>query len=281
MTQNGAEYHGDLTKIVTHLIVANPSGKKYEHALTWKMKVVSLEWLEQSLERGMVLDESRYNPTMPVEERGKGAWDRLQARTPVIGKRTRDVEQAQALNPLKRKLRRSASTKFGTQSDALWAGITSVGFTPDKNGEDDWKEDAPQQSTPGESAPAVRANDLPPNHANIESEAHTAVEHADGNAALSNTGAHAGIFQGHIVVPYAFDQEKVCNGCVDASDCATNTTTRRPFYGSTFKTTVRTCSPSMSLTASLETISMKGFWYYHTIPTSTSRLDRSRNAPAT
>ncbi|KAI4652375.1 hypothetical protein J4E93_002577 [Alternaria ventricosa] len=108
---NGAEYHGDLTKSVTHLIAAAPSGKKYEHALNWRMKIVSLEWLEQSLERGMVLDEALYNPTMPVEERGQGAWDRKMPASPAIGKRTRDAEPSQALNPFRRKLRRSASTK--------------------------------------------------------------------------------------------------------------------------------------------------------------------------
>ncbi|KAI4715022.1 hypothetical protein J4E89_000708 [Alternaria sp. Ai002NY15] len=108
---NGAEYHGDLTKSVTHLIAAAPSGKKYEHALNWRMKIVSLEWLEQSLERGMVLDEALYNPTMPVEERGQGAWDRKLPASPAIGKRTRDAEPSQALNPFRRKLRRSASTK--------------------------------------------------------------------------------------------------------------------------------------------------------------------------
>jgi DNA replication regulator DPB11 len=250
VSQNGAEYHGDLTKIVTHLIVANPSGKKYEHALNWRMKTVSLEWFEQSLERGMVLDESRYNPTLPAEERGKGAWDRIQARTPVIGKRTRDIEQAQATNPLKRKLRRSASTKFGTQSDALWAGITSAGFTPDKNEEDDWKEDDPQRTTPRESTPAAHAKEFPLHHTNIGSGAYTAAEPAEDNAAHPNVGINAGIFQGHIVVPYAFDQEKVCSGCSCSRLCATNMPIRQISYGSTSRTTVRTCFASMSLTTS-------------------------------
>jgi DNA replication regulator DPB11 len=209
--QNGAEYHGDLTKAVTHLIAAHPSGKKYEHAVNWKMNIVSLEWFEQSLQRGMVLDESRYNPTLPAEQRGKGAWDRIQARTPVIGKRIRDVDQAQAVNPLKRKLRRSASTKFGTQSDALWAGITSAGFTPDRNEEDDWKDDAPgpHQITPRGSTPTAHAKEFLSHHANVESEAHAAAESAETDTTHPDAGTHAGIFQGRIVVPHAFDQEKV------------------------------------------------------------------------
>ncbi|KAI4628545.1 hypothetical protein J4E83_003095 [Alternaria metachromatica] len=137
---NGAEYHGDLTKSVTHLIAAAPSGKKYEHALNWRMKIVSLEWLEQSLERGMVLDEALYNPTMPVEERGQGAWDRKMPASPAIGKRTRDAEPSQALNPFRRKLRRSASTKVGSQSDAFWAGITAPSFERPLD-EDEWTEE--------------------------------------------------------------------------------------------------------------------------------------------
>ncbi|KAI4665638.1 uncharacterized protein J4E78_003100 [Alternaria triticimaculans] len=137
---NGAEYHGDLTKSVTHLIAAAPSGKKYEHALNWRMKIVSLEWLEQSLERGMVLDETLYNPTMPVEERGQGAWDRKLPASPAIGKRTRDAEPSQALNPFRRKLRRSASTKVGSQSDAFWAGITAPSFERPID-EDEWTEE--------------------------------------------------------------------------------------------------------------------------------------------
>jgi DNA replication regulator DPB11 len=209
--KNGAEYHGDLTKVVTHLITANPSGKKYEHALNWRMKIVSLEWFEQSLERGMVLDESRYNPTLPAEERGKGAWDRNQTRSPAIGKRTRDAEQTPATNPLKRKLRRSASTKFGTQSDALWAGITSAGFTPDKNEEDDWREDVPKQTSPQERTPAMHAKEGLTRQANVEPEAHAVPDPVENSVAHLDAASHAGIFQGRIVVTHAFDEEKVSN----------------------------------------------------------------------
>ncbi|RMZ71141.1 BRCT domain [Pyrenophora seminiperda CCB06] len=137
---NGGEYHGDLTKYVTHLIAAAPSGKKYECALNWRMKIVSLEWLEQSLERGMVLEEVYFKPTLPVEERGKGAWERRQPTSPTPSKRPRDTEGSQALNPFRRKLRRSASTRFGSQSEALWAGITAPSFEKQVD-EDDWTED--------------------------------------------------------------------------------------------------------------------------------------------
>jgi DNA replication regulator DPB11 len=102
---------------------------------------VSLEWFEQSLERGMVLDETFYNPTIPVAERGHGAWDRREFSSPAAGKRPRDTEPSQALNPFRRKLRRSASTKMGTQSEALWAGITAGSFERQQDDGDDWTED--------------------------------------------------------------------------------------------------------------------------------------------
>ncbi|KAJ4355562.1 protein kinase activating protein dpb11 [Didymosphaeria variabile] len=142
VTRNGAEYHGDLTKAVTHLIAANPSGSKYEHAVNWRMKIVTWEWFEQSRERGMALDEVYYHPTMAVEERGLGAWDRRRSTSPMLGKRMRSAEQAEpVLNPSRRKLRRAASTRLSGQTEALWAGITAGGVEKRPNDGDDWTED--------------------------------------------------------------------------------------------------------------------------------------------
>jgi DNA replication regulator DPB11 len=216
---NGAEYHGDLTKTVTHLIAATPSGKKYEHALNWRMKIVSLDWFEQSLERGMVLDEVLYNPTIPVEERGQGAWDRRLSSSPALGKRIRDAEPSQALNPFRRKLRRSASTKMGSQSEALWAGITAVSMERQQEGDDDWTEDtlAKQDSTRASTrtqTPAspqrdtsVDQNDAPtePNHAAADSGEPSLPQQSNGIPHED----HDGIFEGRIVCPDGFDVEKV------------------------------------------------------------------------
>ncbi|KAF1937927.1 hypothetical protein EJ02DRAFT_469333 [Clathrospora elynae] len=201
---NGAEYHGDLTKSVTHLIAATPSGKKYEHALNWRMKIVSLQWLEQSLERGMVLDEALYNPTMPVEERGQGAWERTQSTPPALGKRIRDVEPSQALNPFRRKLRRSASTRMGSQSEALWAGITAAGLERQQDDGDDWTEDtvAKQDST-RVPTPVSSLGDA----ATHQDEAPADGDPADARHA-SLLLPHHGIFQGRIVCPHGFNQEK-------------------------------------------------------------------------
>ena len=197
MDKNGAEYHGDLTKSVTHLIAATPSGKKYEHALSWRMKIVSIEWFEHSLERGMVLDEALYNPTLPVDERGKGAWDRRHAASPSLGKRTRDADQGHALNPFRRKLRRSASTKMGSQSEALWAGITAASLDRQQDEEDEWTEDniAGKNET-RTSTPSSLTKDAP---TSIHSPALVPV------SAVS----HEGLFQGRIVCPHGFDIDKV------------------------------------------------------------------------
>lgn len=129
------------------------------------MKVVSLEWFEQSLERGMVLDEALYNPTIPVEERGQGAWDRRDFPSPGLGKRVREAEPSQALNPFRRKLRRSASTKMGSQSEALWAGITAHSLERPHDEADDWTESVLKQDTSREHTPTTPAgpeDDAPP-----------------------------------------------------------------------------------------------------------------------
>ncbi|KAF3037248.1 hypothetical protein E8E12_006730 [Didymella heteroderae] len=207
--QNGAEYHGDLTKNVTHLIAAAPTGKKYEHALNWRMKIVSLEWFERSLERGMVLEETLYNPTLPAEERGKDAWIRIENPSPAIGKRTREAGKPQTLNPNRRKLRRAASTKLGYQGDALWAEIITPSGDQGKNEEDDWREDNLfKQTTSHEGPPAIPPNGDETPHSDDPEETSA---HSPASAALSRPPEleqGEGIFQSRIIVIHGFDQDK-------------------------------------------------------------------------
>lgn len=201
--QNGAEYHGDLTKNVTHLIAATPSGKKYEHAVNWRMQIVSWEWFEQSIQRGMTLDENYYHPTMPVEERGKGAWDRRANESPTLGKRTRDAERGQSINLLRRKLRRSASSKMGSQSEALWAGITAAGLERKKGEEDDWlEEDLTKTSLPNANAPTDQTNNVVSLHDNALPE--------DPTSKTLACPSNDGIFEGRLVFAHGFDSGKVC-----------------------------------------------------------------------
>jgi DNA replication regulator DPB11 len=116
---NGGEYHGDLTKNVTHLIVNKPEGQKHKHAKAWGLHLVSVEWLHDSLERGMILDEKLFNPEWQIEERGKDAWNR---RRTSLGKRPREDNVA-LLDEGKRKLRRTASTKLSSQNEKIWEDI--------------------------------------------------------------------------------------------------------------------------------------------------------------
>jgi DNA replication regulator DPB11 len=133
---NGGEYHGDLTKSVTHLIVNKPEGAKYKHAKAWGLKLVSVEWLQDSAERGMILDETLFNPEWPVEKRGKDAWNR---RRSSLGKRTRDDNLTQ-LDEGKRKLRRTASTKLSSQNERIWGDIVGSKFEIQAANSGEWEE---------------------------------------------------------------------------------------------------------------------------------------------
>jgi DNA replication regulator DPB11 len=206
--QNGAEYHGDLTKSVTHLIAATATGKKYDHAVNWRMKIVSWEWFEESRQRGMALDENCYDPRMAVEDRGKGAWDRRLNRSPTpLGKRTRDTEPSLLVNPLRRKLRRAASSRMGTQSEALWAGITAAGLDVTKNVHDDWTEgDIAKQTTLREDA--VPRTVAVATHSDAQPVEDPASQHLQPLLLLTNS--NHGIFEGRVVFAHGFDIEKVC-----------------------------------------------------------------------
>jgi DNA replication regulator DPB11 len=118
---NGAVYEGDLTRSITHLICFRTEGAKYKAARAWGLRIVSIEWLRDSLERGMILEEQLYDPMIPVEERGNGAWDRTKPKRTSFRKRPRDGSDS--LDGGKRKLRRTASTKLNSQSEGIWGDI--------------------------------------------------------------------------------------------------------------------------------------------------------------
>lgn len=74
----------------------------------------------------MILDEKLYDPALPPLERGKGAWDRTKPKRTSLGKRSRGDSIAN-LEGGKRKLRRTASTKLGSQSESMWGDIVGGG----------------------------------------------------------------------------------------------------------------------------------------------------------
>ena len=58
---NGGHYSGEM-KIgaTTHLLVKRPGGVKYNFAKKWKIRIVSVRWLTDSVNRGYALDECEY-----------------------------------------------------------------------------------------------------------------------------------------------------------------------------------------------------------------------------
>ncbi|RHZ68054.1 hypothetical protein CDV55_104983 [Aspergillus turcosus] len=120
---HGADFRKDLTKSVTHLIARNTEGDKYKFATQWNIKVVTMKWFTDSIERGMVLDETLYHPLLPQEQQGVGAWNRT---APPAKEKAAEAENSS--NPRPRKLRRIASTKLVDQNEGIWGAIVGSGF---------------------------------------------------------------------------------------------------------------------------------------------------------
>lgn len=138
---SGAVYHGDLIKVVTHLVAAKPQGAKYDRARTWGMKVVSYKWFTDSLARGMVLDESLYDALMPLESQGKGAFVCEAQKKSISAKRPRQSDSSTVLEDVaKRKMRRTASTRLSSQSQTMWADISTTDVSIRPDAPDQWAE---------------------------------------------------------------------------------------------------------------------------------------------
>jgi hypothetical protein len=157
---NGAHYHGDLTREVTHLIVAKPKGAKYERAKSWNIKTISLNWLDQSLERGMAVDESLYHPLMPVDDQGRGAFVRGYERPPVLGKRQRRESATKTQEEIgKRKMRRTTSAKLADHSQNMMTSFLSLGGEEVSDlVSDQWTDSHHINSPPRSVSPPNRSN---------------------------------------------------------------------------------------------------------------------------
>lgn len=167
------------------------------------MKVVSWEWFEQSLLRGMALEEAYFDPKLSVEERGKGAWERRAAPSPTFGKRLRGLDDGPPPNPLKRKLRRSASSRLGSQSQALWAGITAASVNRNVANNDDWNEEDSTNAQPLEAEAPQRDESI------AQDNTHPSGEPPQPEAVARQDSWDDGIFQGRIVFTHKFDALKV------------------------------------------------------------------------
>lgn len=154
VNDNGGLYQGDLTKQVTHLVAAEAKGKKYEYAGMWHIKRVSIEWVRDSLKRGMALDETYYSLDKSLEDRGVGAITGQAISITHLGKRQRAEELLQEqMDAGRRKLRRTASSKLGSQSGDFWADIGSDNRLPTPKSESQILE-IPEQKTEEELEPS-------------------------------------------------------------------------------------------------------------------------------
>ena len=132
---NGGDYKPNLTKEETHLIAKEPSGAKYDFAEKWGVKTVAVDWLEQSLERGMILEESLFHPRLTADRRGIGAWIRKGTSNESLGKRTRDHDTDPNVS---RKLRRTASAKLESQNSGIWGDIVLEEVKPEPLKQSAW-----------------------------------------------------------------------------------------------------------------------------------------------
>lgn len=218
INSNGGDYRGDLTREVTHLIAKTAEGKKYAYAGAWGIKIVSCEWLNDSLERGMILDESLYHPLMPVEERGKNAWLRRTTTTDSLGKRMRDDEPAQITS---RKLRRTASAKLGSQNDGIWTDIVGGGFGPQQRRKSEWEEQRRKVDVTDDRSESInKITESVPTNATL-SEARPSNESSESRAptlqGADDAGFRRGMFRGKLFFIHGFDDRKVCHFKAKAS----------------------------------------------------------------
>jgi DNA replication regulator DPB11 len=129
---HGGEYHPDLSRQCTHLLCASTSGKKYEAALKWGIACVGIEWLFQSIERGMALEAKFFTLDILPEKRGEGAWDRsaaLYGHSALLTTSLSTVPTENENGTRKRRLRRTAS-EVAQQGilDGIFNGITEANF---------------------------------------------------------------------------------------------------------------------------------------------------------
>ncbi|CZR57313.1 related to S-M checkpoint control protein Rad4p [Phialocephala subalpina] len=164
---NGAIYEGDLTKQITHLISFRTEGAKYRAAKSWGLRIVSVEWLRDSIERGMILDEKLYDPALPINERGKGAWDKTKPKRTSLGKRSREGSTAEEGG--KRKLRRTASTKLASQSQGLWGDIVGGGGMVAQVSRSGVWDNADDEASPQVQEPKAKAPVVPAKSSSMQS----------------------------------------------------------------------------------------------------------------
>ena len=214
INDNGGEYRGNLTKDVTHLIAKVPSGTKYTYAGEWGIKIVSVEWLTQSLERGMTLEETLFNLLLPTSKRGQNAWIRKLASTSPTVKRARDNDVGRIQS---RKLRRTASDKLNSQTAGLWTDIVNRRAELEDSKGNEW-DDLPVEIR---SKDGVVETEMPENH-KVEKPISTPRYPSPNNVTpakdvdLVGSWQRKELFRGKRFLVQGFDERKVCSNRISA-----------------------------------------------------------------
>lgn len=210
ISDNGGQYRGNLTKEVTHLIAKLPSGPKYTYAGEWGIKIVSVEWLQQSIERGMILEENLFHLLLPASERGRNAWIRKTGSISPLGKRVRDDA-----GPLQsRKLRRTASAKLNSQTNGLWIDIVAAGTESQGKKSNEWDdEQRPNESHADFLKPTTKQSPKAgPSTIKVGTQSW---ERADletrTTLGLSRPWQDAGMFEGKKFFVHGFNEKQVCH----------------------------------------------------------------------
>ena len=194
-------------------------GEKYKYAKLWGVRVVSLEWLRDSVERGMILDEDLYDPLLPVAERGRHAWIRTAEPRTSLGKHARDADPTRDSFRLdgagRRKLRRTASSKLESQNSAIWNDIVGGGFTTEKQPSPPW-DDAPSTTEARlRGAPmSIEINDSTrrppaPIERGVDGKENQRPDSGAGERRFDKHLSQRGMFHDHVFFLQGFDEKKV------------------------------------------------------------------------
>lgn len=207
---NGGGYECDLIKGIVNILVAKiPEGRKYDHAHKWNIPVVSLKWLTDSLERGMALETAPFDPVILPSEQGEGAIKQPIPELVSLGKRQREDASANILaSSGKRKLRRTMSSKLGSQQESIWADIADAASArpasePHPEAEDHQKGGEEQGRTNLETEEAPAHGGATSNGGQPSGLQEVNVNAAAGGAKL------VGIFNGVNISIHGFDGKKV------------------------------------------------------------------------
>ena len=166
----------------------------------------------------MVLDEESYDPLLPVEDRGRNAWVRTKVVEPTLGKRARDESQTSqpAAEPEfagRRKLRRTASNKLGSQNSAIWTDIVGGGFAPAPNEQSAWASTENEPATGASGRPLSASAGQTTHTISVpikpggKENRHPGLELAI--AGYTDTPTKHGIFHGLYFYLFGFDRKKV------------------------------------------------------------------------